>query len=299
MLNWIYFVREALIGLWRARTSTLLTVLTIGVSVYLLGGFLLLSENLSHLGDEWTRQATVQIFLEDSAGEKTRRAIEADLAADPGVFSFRYRSHEEALETFSRVFGSLSDLPDSLGDNPFPASYEVTLRSEDQGASTLQTRLERWHEFDGVEGAQADIAWLDSLRNIARGVQTTGVGLGLLLAASALFTVINVISLAAHLRRDEIEIMQLVGATATWIAGPYLVEGAVQGLLGGAAGLTFLQFSLWGVEWAQAQGPAFLSFTGTVSFLTPGATTGLLIVSTLMGFAGSVFAVRRFLRLSA
>ncbi|MEE9218708.1 MAG: ABC transporter permease [Acidobacteriota bacterium] len=299
MSDLLYFMREALVGLWRARASTLLTVLTIGVSIFLLSGFVLLSQNLSRLGGQWKREAMVQIFLSDQAGEVERQALEADLAADPGVLSFRYRSHEEALETFSRVFGSLGDLPRTLGSNPFPASYEVTLREEDRGRASLEARLERWRAFAGVNAAEADIAWLDSLRQIGQGVQAAGAALGLLLSASALFTVVNVISLAAYVRRDEIEIMQLVGATSAWISGPFWVEGAIQGLLGGTSGLLLLQAALWGVEWARRQGPAFLSFSGTLTFLTPGATAGLLIASTLMGLAGSAFAVRRFLRTAA
>ena len=291
--------REALVGLWRSRASTLLTILTIGVSIYLLGGFVLLSENLARLGSAWKREAMVQIFLADGAGEAERRSLEADLGADPAVVSWRLRTREEALESFSRVFGPLRDLPRALAGNPFPASYEVGLREEDRGRASLEVRLERWRGFSGVEDVQADIEWIDSLRRLARGVQAAGVGLGLLLAASTLFTVVNVISLAAHLRRDEIAIMRLVGATGPWISGPYWIEGAVQGVLGGAAGLSLLRLTLWGLDWAQAHGPAFVAFAGVPDFLSSGSALALIVASTLMGFAGSAFAVRRFLRLSA
>lgn len=293
-----YFVREALIGLWRSRGSTLLTTLTIGVSFYLLGGFVLLSENLARLGSAWKQEAMVQIFLAESVSEAQRQALEADLAADPGVTAFRYRTREDALETFSRVFESLKDLPRALATNPFPASYEVALREEDRGRASLEVRLERWRVLAGVEEVQADMDWIDSLRRLMRGVQAAGAGLGVLLVASALFTIINVISLAAHARRSEIEIMQMVGATSTWISGPYWVEGAVQGLLGGAVGLGLLRLSVWGFEWARAHGPAFLAMAGSLTFLSPRSVIGLVAASTLMGFAGSAFAVRRFLRYS-
>ena len=292
-------VREAVVGLWRSRGSTLLTVLTIGVSFYLLGGFVLLSENLARIGSEWRRESVAQIFLLESAGEAQRQAIESELKADPGVSEWRFRTREEALESFSRVFGSLSDLPRALGSNPFPASYEVALRAEDHGRASLEVRLERWRGLAGVEEVQADIDWIDSLRRLARGVQAAGAVLGLLLAASTLFTVVNVISLAAHVRRDEISIMQLVGATSGWISGPFWVEGAVQGLLGGSTGLALLRLTLWGVEWARAHGPAFVASAGSPAFLSSGSALGLLAASTLMGFAGSAFAVRRFLRRSA
>jgi cell division transport system permease protein len=292
-------VREALLGLWRARASTLLTVLTIGISVYLLGGFILMSEHLARLAEVWKRESLVQIFIAEGNRDEQRRALEADLSADPGVARWRFRSREEALETFSRVFGSLRDLPRALVQNPFPASYEVELREEDRGPASLGARLERWRALPGVEDVQADLDWIESLRRLLRGVQATGVAVGLLLAACALFTVVNVISLAAHLRRDEIAIMRLVGATTTWISGPYWIEGALQGLLGGGAGLALLRLSVAGIGWARAHGPTFLSFMDAPSPLSTGSALSLLLVSSLMGFAGSAFAVRRFLRTAA
>jgi cell division transport system permease protein len=291
--------REALVGLWRSRGSTLLTVLTISISVYLLGGFILLSEHLARLSEAWKRESMVQIFIADGNRDEQRRALEADLSADPGVARWRFRSREEALETFTRVFGSLRDLPRALAQNPFPASYEVELRESDRGRASVAARLERWRGFPGVEDVQADLDWIESLRRMLLGVQATGVAVGLLLAACALFTVVNVISLAAHLRRDEISIMRLVGATAAWISGPYWIEGALQGLLGGAAGLSFLRLSVAAVGWARAHGPTFLSFVDAPSPLSTGSAAGLLVASALMGFAGSALAVRRFLRSAA
>lgn len=299
MRDLLTMAREAAVGLWRSRGSAILTVLTIGVSIYLLGGFVMLSENLARLGSAWRRGSLVQIFLAEGAGEAQRRALEADLGADPGVTSWRYRTHEEALETFVRVFGSLRDLPRALAANPFPASYEVELREGDRGRASLEARVERWREFAGVEDVQADLEWIDSLRRLARGVQVAGAGLGLLLAASTLFTIVNVISLAAHIHRDEIAIMELVGATSAWISGPYWIAGAVQGFLGGTAGIAMLRVSVWALEWARAHGPAFIALAGSPEFLSPGSALGLLTASTLMGFAGSAFAVRRFLRLSS
>jgi cell division transport system permease protein len=292
-------VREAFLGLWRSRGSTLLTVLTISISVYLLGGFILLSEHLGRLAESWKRESMVQIFIADGQRDEQRRALEAELATDPGVARWRFRSREEALETFTRVFGSLRDLPRALAQNPFPASYEVELRESDRGRASLGARLERWRGLPGVEDVQADLDWIESLRRLLRGVQATGVAVGLLLAACALFTVVNVISLAAHLRRDEIAIMRLVGATASWISGPYWIEGALQGLLGGAAGLAFLRLSVAAVGWAHAHGPTFLSFIDAPFPLSTGSAVGLLLAAALMGFAGSAFAVRRFLRSAA
>jgi cell division transport system permease protein len=292
-------LREALLGLWRSRGSTLLTVLTIGISVYLLGGFILMSEHLARLAEAWKRESMVQIFIAEGNRDEQRRALEAELSADPGVVRWRFRSREEALETFARVFGSLSDLPRALGSNPFPSSYEVELRESDRGRASVAARLERWRAFPGVEDVQADLDWIESLRRLLRGLQATGIAVGLILAACALFTVVNVISLAAHLRRDEIAIMRLVGATAAWISGPYWIEGALQGLLGGAVGLAFLRLSVAGVAWARSHGPTFLSFIDSPSPLSAGSALGLLVASALMGFAGSAFAVRRFLRAAA
>jgi cell division protein FtsX len=77
------------------------------------------------------------------------------------------------------------------------------------------------------------------------------------------------------------------------------VEGAVQGLLGGGAGLGLLRLSLWGADWARAHGPSFIALSEPLAFLTTGSALALIAACTLMGFAGSAFAVRRFLRLSA
>jgi cell division transport system permease protein len=234
-----YAFDEAVASLWRGRQSGLLSTATIALALCVLGGFLLVTANLEQLGDQWSQAAEMSVYLKDGISPAERQAVEQALTATPGIAGHEYVSKAEALTRFKRTFGELAAAMDGLGTNPLPASYEVRLTGDGGGAAgeRLSGRL---RGLSGVADIRYDRQWLDRLLTAVGVIRGVGLVLGTVLTLAAALTVANVVRLALYARRDEIEIMQLVGAPATYIRGPFVMEGVLQGGVGAVAALVVL-----------------------------------------------------------
>jgi len=247
-----YSFDEAMLSLWRGRRSGALSTATIALALFVLGAFLVATSNLERLGLEWNNSAEMSIYLSDNATPAQRAAIERTLAGANSVASQRFLSKADALARFKTTFKDLSATLDGLGDNPLPASYEVRLRGgADAGVDLLLAEL---RQMPGVADVRYDREWLQRLSRVVTMVRSVGLALGLLLTIGAALTVANVVRLGLYARRDELDIMQLVGAPQVYINGPFVVEGTLQGGLGALLALAAL-------------GGAFIAMKGR--YLTP------------------------------
>ncbi|HXD72629.1 MAG TPA: ABC transporter permease [Vicinamibacterales bacterium] len=247
-----YSFDEAMLSLWRGRRSGALSTATIALALFVLGAFLVATSNLERLGLEWNNSAEMSIYLSDNATAAQRAAIERTLAGANSVASQRFLSKADALARFKTTFKDLSATLDGLGDNPLPASYEVRLRGgADVGVDLLLAEL---RQMPGVADVRYDHEWLQRLSRVVTMVRSVGLALGLLLTIGAALTVANVVRLGLYARRDELDIMQLVGAPQVYINGPFVVEGTLQGGLGALLALAAL-------------GGAFIAMKGR--YLTP------------------------------
>jgi cell division transport system permease protein len=237
-----YAFDEAVASLWRGRRSGALSMATIALALFVLGAFLIVTSNLERLGAEWSSSADMSVYLSDAVTPPERQAIESVLAGDL-VIERTYVSKADALARFRSTFADLASGMEGLGDNPLPASYEVRLRTgADQAIDSLVGRV---RELPGVADVRYDRQWLARLLAAIGVVRRLGLALGILLGAAAALTVANVVRLALFARRDELDIMQLVGAPQVYIRGPFVMEGTLQGGLAAivavaALGITFL-----------------------------------------------------------
>jgi len=240
----VYFAEEALQSLWRSRLISVLSIVTIGVSLFVLGAFLTVASNLNAVVSHWTQKVQVTVYLRDGIEPRARALLDERLAADPAVASFSGVSREQALARFQDLFRDLRTLPDDLGQNPFPESIEVTLRPERQSADEVSRLATSLQQAPGVEEVQYDLLWIQRLATTARLVRGLGAVLGGILALAGVFTISNVIRLTVYARQDELDIMRLVGATRAYVRGPFVVEGMLQGGLGGLLAVALLSFSV-------------------------------------------------------
>lgn len=235
-----YFAEEALTSLWRSRLINALSVGTIAVSLFVLGAFLTVASNLSQVVERWTQKVQVTFYLEDRLEDRIRDSLVNQLRNDPAVESLTLVSRAQALERFRTLFRDLKTLPEDLGENPFPASVEVTFRSAHQSPEEVRRLALTYEKAPGVEEVQFDLLWIQRLSTAVRLVRGVGALLGGILVLAGVFTISNVIRLTVYARQDELDIMRLVGATRAYIAGPFVVEGMLQGGLGGLASLGLL-----------------------------------------------------------
>ncbi len=235
-----YSFEEALASLWRGRESGLLSTGTIALALFVLGGFLLVTTNLDEVSSQWASAAEMSVYLKDDVSPAEREAVERALAPGSLVAGQEYVSKSEARVRFRRTFGDLSIALDELGDNPLPASYEVRLRNGADARANLEEFGNRLRRMPGVSDVRYDRQWLDRLAAAVTIIRGVGLLLASVLTIAAALTVANVVRLALYARRDEIGIMQLVGAPQVYIRGPFLMEGVLQGGIGAVFALVVL-----------------------------------------------------------
>jgi cell division transport system permease protein len=235
-----YFVQEAVTSLWRSRLINALSIGTIAVSLFVLGAFLTVASNLSQVVDRWTRKVQVSFYLREGVEPHIRESLVNRLEADPAAESVAVVSREEALDRFRTLFRDLRTLPDDLGENPFPASVEVTLRPGHQSPEEVRRLVGAHQAAPGVQEVQYDLLWIERLSTAIRLTRGLGAFLGGILVLAGIFTISNVIRLTVYARQDELDIMRLVGATRAYVKGPFVVEGMIQGGLGGLVSVALL-----------------------------------------------------------
>jgi cell division transport system permease protein len=235
-----YAIEEAAISLWRGKQAGLLSTATIALALFVLGGFLVATANLQRLGAEWSNSAELSVYLKDEVTPAERSAVEAVLVPGDVVASRDYLSKADALARFKQTFGELAATLDVAGENPLPASIEVRLRPG-PGASAAVDRLgTQLRQMAGVADVRYDRQWLNRVLSAIAIVRGVGLVLGAVLTIAAALTVANVVRLALYARRDELEIMQLVGAPQAFIRGPFVMEGVLQGGVGALLALAAL-----------------------------------------------------------
>jgi cell division transport system permease protein len=243
-----YAFDEAVRSLWRGRESGLLSTLTIALALFVLGGFLLVTANLQRLGAEWSSAAEMSVYLKDEITAEERRAIESLLAPSDLVASHEYVSKADALNRFKQTFTDLSSAVDTLGDNPLPASFEVRLRSTPSAQASVDELGSRLRQKAGVADVRYDRQWLTRVLSAITIIRGVGLGLVTILTIAAALTVANVVRLALYARRDELEIMQLVGAPQAYIRGPFVMEGVLQGGIGAMLALAVLSAAFFALR---------------------------------------------------
>ena len=249
-----YAIEEAAISLWRGKQAGLLSTATIALALFVLGGFLVVTANLQQLGAEWSNSAELSVYLKDDVTPEQRRAVEAVLVPGDVVTSREYVSKTDALARFKQTFGELAATMDGAGDNPLPASIEVRLRPGPGASAVVDTLGSRLRQMPGVADVRYDRQWLNRVLSAIGIIRGVGLVLGAILTIAAALTVANVVRLALYARRDELEIMQLVGAPQAFIRGPFVMEGVLQGGAGAMLALSAL-------------GVAFVALRGR--YLTP------------------------------
>jgi cell division transport system permease protein len=286
-----YFVEEAVTSLWRSRLINALSVGSIAVSLFVLGAFLTVASNLNDVVARWADKVQVTFYLEDDLEPRIRESLENRLAQEAAVTRVEPVSREEALERFRALFADLQTLPEDLGENPFPASLEATIHPDHRSPDAVARFVQLYESAPGVEEVQYDLLWIQRLSTAVRLVRGVGAFLGGVLVLAGIFTISNVIRLTVYARQDELDIMRLVGATRSYVRGPFVVEGMIQGGLGGllSIGLLFLTFRV-----AARDAVAASDLLGRASVLLPAELCAAIVIGgMLVGLVGSMLSLGR------
>lgn len=282
--------REALLSFRRAPLLSTLSVTTIAFSLFTLGLFGLVAINLRQALRGIEERVEIVAFVLRGTPAETITIATQDIAAFPEVREVRFISEDQALARARTELVEFRDAYRDLQVNPLPASIEVRMKEGYRDAATVGRVAERLRGFGFVDDVRFGRDWiqrLDQLRNVTGLV---GLVIGLAFAGVAVVIIGVTIRLTLLQRAREIAIMRLVGATNWFIRGPFLLEGALKGLLGG-----LLSLALCWAGWRLFRGGTGGPFAGLI-FFRPEQMLVIVVFGVLLGLGGSLVSVGRHLR---
>jgi cell division transport system permease protein len=235
----LLIIQSAGRGLHASPVTSGVAVLTIAIALLLVGGFGLVVGNMQGLLDRFGEQLHVTAYLDSKLDEVAEWALADQVAKLEGVQGVDLVNKAEALERFGRSIGG-ADLLAGMEENPLPSSLEVALRPEYRSPEHLQAIAQQVAQLEGIDDLSHGQEWVEGYSRFAALVRLLAYGLGTVLALSAFLIVTNTIRLAVYARADEIEILDLVGASPVFIRTPFLLEGCFQGAVGGGLALIAL-----------------------------------------------------------
>lgn len=280
----VYLGVSGVRGLRASPVTSAVASLTIAMCLVLLGAFLLLLWNMEELLDDFGSDLYVTAYLDPAVSEAARRELIEVVATVEGVHEVRLVTEAEALERFSEGVGRGSALLSGLTENPLPASLEIALVPGQQSAAGMRIVQESLDGLPGISDLSSGHEWVEGYLRAVALLRGIGIGLAVILALATLLIISNTIRLAVLARRDEIEILALVGASRGFIQTPFLFEGCLQGLVGGGLALVLLYglFRLvlpgfeFGLEFVLGgAAPRFFAFGEAMVVLSVGAGLGL------------------------
>lgn len=285
-LRW--FAQEGVRSLWRGRGMALLSLGTMAAALFVLGVFFFLSHNVDRLVRSWEDEPDVSIFLRGDPGAEGLREIARVLGESPVVETYRHVSREEAVRLFHEAFPGLAGLE---GEEGLPPSFEARL-ADAAPPGEVDALLQGLAGRPDVEEVRYDRAVRQALDRSVRWLRVGTFSLGFLFLLAASAIIFNGIRLQYMARGREVEILEVIGATRAFIFGPYLLEGAALGFLGGL----FAVAALVGLEvyvLSHLPEPDPLLFPLSPALLPPLRCAGLVALGGLMGFLGSLLSLLR------
>ena len=294
-----YFFRRALRNMQQSPVLSLASVGTIAVALALLAFFAIAVLNVQQLTASWGENLTIVAYLDEVPGDSVIKGWISDIERYAEVDQVDFVSRDQAFERFRKRLGDDAGLVEGLGPEVLPASLEISLADQWRNEAAVNAVVERLrvdHRFTDLQYGQG---WLEKLEAFLLLLRMSGAALGGFLVFAALVIVANTIKLTLYARQDELDAMVMVGATSLFIKLPFLVEGTLQGILGGltALGLSFLVFEVV----LQKSLGSLLLITGidTIHFLPVVWQIMLILGGGLVGLLGSLFALRKFVRFTA
>jgi cell division transport system permease protein len=285
-----FLVGEAVRDIVRAGRVAVSAVLLITLSLALLGGFWVLSTNLGLAVERWREQLRIVVYLRDEPAPGELASLIERARSLPGVARVRYVSKADALNVVRRELGGHAALVDALPSNPLPASLEVTPDAAASLPSATGVLVERLGAMPEVEEVQGGTIFVERVAQWQRLLQLIGLGIGGLLALAAVLTVTTATTLVLHSRREELDIMRLVGASEVVVRLPLLLQGVGQGLLGSALALAALVAADRLVRPSLEPLVTLTLGLPHMSFLSLAAVVTLLVSGALLGGIGGWLA---------
>jgi cell division transport system permease protein len=286
-----YFGRETLISLRRNLLMTLAGIITVTVSLSVLGAALLVTRLVDHGTAKWKHGVKFEVFMNVDATSNQTTSVSEAIRGDSRVRAVQYINKQQALDEFKRLTKDNPQLYSDIDASSLPASFRVAPKK----AELTNALADQFKSLPGVQDVVTPDKALKSIFAVTNWIKRAFAIAFVLLLAAALFLIVNTVRLATFARRREIEVMKLVGASNWFVRIPFLAEGLVQGIIGAGIAFAVVYFLKVRLSSALSGGSNFVR----TFFLTShdAWTIGLLVLllGALIGVCASAVGLRRFL----
>lgn len=287
-----YFWKETFYSLFRNKFMAVASVLTVTLSMFILGVFLCAVLNINHMATYLENQVEMTVYLKDGLNTEQVMAVGKKLKALPDLKEIKFTNKDQAMAEFKQRLGDQQGILDAINGNPLPSSYSTSFATP----ASLKNAVNIVTQYPEVDSVQYGQDIIEQLYKVAQVIRIGGIILIVFLAGAELFIISNTIRLTVFARRREIQIMKYVGATNGFIRWPFIFEGMIIGFIG--SGLS--AFILWEgykvvlMEMAQA-GLVFIPMIPLWPFIGY-MTIILLAAGIIIGILGSTISLRKYMK---
>lgn len=289
-----YYIIDAFKSLNRNKTISLASVITVTATLFLMGVFILLSQNIQIGMKNVESLLQIQVFLKDGISITEQENINQKLSSISGISDVEYEDKSEALDKFNKEVSendsSLLNNYDS-SNNPLPNSYILKLEKPEVSKQVISSI----ENMPGIESISNDQEFTNKIISISNSLKWISIVLFILMMATSIFLISNTIKLTIFSRRKEIGIMKYVGATDWFIRWPFIIEGAVIGLIGASASNVLL-YSLYKIIFIKINENLLLINLLSPSYITQILQWQFILVGILIGGIGSSWSLFKFLK---
>jgi len=294
MYRLLYILKSTRKNVQDHGPTLVLSVTAVGFTLLLFATYVLFVSNLQVMGTRMGDHLQIIVYLGKDFPEGDLPALTERLGRMEEVDAVVYCSPEEALASLKESLGGTSVVLETLSENPLPASFDVRLKAPYQDLAAIRDLAARLEKEPGVEQVEYGGGWIERFFDFVRLLRWLGGSLGLMLLAATVIVISSTLSLGFYARKEEIEILRLVGASESYVKLPFFWEAMLQGTGGAALALIFL----WGLYqvFHMKVASVWSLFAGWVrfEFLSPGAVIGILLLGALVGGLSCVVSFSRF-----
>ncbi len=288
-----FFISDALGAIRENLATTMLTSVTLAFSLAICAFFFIVFMNMGTIFSTWGNGTYIVAYIKDPLRSGNVAGFQKQIMRIKGVSRSRYVSKSNAMAELKKGLKGHAGILEEMDKKILPASFEVSLKAEFRKPEKMLSVVKRIKSLPWVDEVQYSQEWAQKFYSVFRFFELTAVVIGAVLGAAAVFVITNTIRLTVYARREEIEVLRLVGASDNFIAMPFLIEGIIEGAAGGmlAFGLVFVVLAL-----LRYNMPDYLAFI--LDMPIPFYVLFLLttVIGTLTGAVGSIISTGRFLK---